>query len=105
MNKKAKQNVEMKLPDAKTESGDSGASPEMSAAAAATIYILADIAKHSSNLFRIYAERLKSDDGYQVMDPRTVASTFGSQAAVRTLVRFGAALAKNSDPYSVKHAG
>jgi polyhydroxyalkanoate synthase len=79
MNKKAKQNVEMKLPDAKTESGankDSGASPEMSAAAAATIYILADIAKHSTNLFRIYADRLKSDDGYQVMDPRTVASTF-----------------------------
>ena len=77
MNKKAKQNVEMKLPDAKTESGankDSGASPEMFAAAA--IDILADIAKHSTNLFRIYAERLKSDDGYQVMDPRTVASTF-----------------------------
>ena len=78
MNKKARQNVEMKFPDAKTVSGanrDSGASPEMSAAAA-TIDILADIAKHSTNLFRIYAERLKSDDGYQVMDPRTVASTF-----------------------------
>ena len=77
MNKKVKQNVELKLPDAKTESGankDSGASPEMFSAA--TIDILADIAKHSTNLFRIYAERLKSDDGYQVIDPRTVASTF-----------------------------
>ena len=67
----------MKLPDAKTESGankDSGASPEMFAAAA--IEILADIAKRSTNLFHLYAERLKGDDGYQVIDPQTVASTF-----------------------------
>jgi polyhydroxyalkanoate synthase len=77
MNKNTKQNVEMKPLEAKAESGpkkDSGASMETSVAAA--IDILGDIARHSANLFQIYAERLKSDDGYQVMDPRTVASTF-----------------------------
>jgi polyhydroxyalkanoate synthase len=77
MNKKAKQNVEMKSVDAKTESAtnkDSSASSELSIPA--TLDILGDIAKHSSNLFRIFAERLKGDDGYRVMDPRTIASTF-----------------------------
>ena len=76
MNKKTKQNVEIKRLDAKAESGKkhSGTSTEMSVATA--IDIMGDIAKHSANLFQIYAERLKSDDGYQVMDPRTVASTF-----------------------------
>jgi len=53
---------------------DVGASLEMSVATA--IDTLADIAKRSTNLFRIYTERLKGDDGYQVIDPRTVASTF-----------------------------
>jgi polyhydroxyalkanoate synthase len=37
---------------------------------------LTDIARRSENLFRLQAERLKTDDGYQVIDPRTVASTF-----------------------------
>ena len=37
---------------------------------------LTDIARRSDNLFRLHAERLKADDGYQVVDPRTVASTF-----------------------------
>ena len=35
---------------------------------------LADIAKRTNRLVRLYAERLKSDDGYQVIDPRTVAA-------------------------------
>jgi polyhydroxyalkanoate synthase len=77
MNKNTKQDVERKPLEAKAESRpqkDSEASTETSVAAA--IDILGDIARHSANLFQIYAERLKSDDGYQVMDPRTVASTF-----------------------------
>src|SRR5215468_8051406 len=37
---------------------------------------LADIAKRTTQLVRLHAERLKSDDGYQVVDPRTVAATF-----------------------------
>jgi polyhydroxyalkanoate synthase len=77
MNKKTKQNAEVKTLDTRVEPGarkDSVASTEMSVATA--IDILGDIAKHSANLFKLYAERLKSDDGYQVMDPRTIASTF-----------------------------
>src|SRR5258708_1891302 len=37
---------------------------------------LADIATESGELLRIYAERLKTDDGYRVIDQRTVTSTF-----------------------------
>jgi polyhydroxyalkanoate synthase len=37
---------------------------------------LADIARRSSNLCTLYADRLNADDGYQVIDPRTVAATF-----------------------------
>jgi len=37
---------------------------------------LADIAKRTNRLARLRAERLKTDDGYQVIDPRTVAATF-----------------------------
>jgi poly[(R)-3-hydroxyalkanoate] polymerase subunit PhaC len=37
---------------------------------------LTDIAERSSRLFRLYAERLGTDDGYQVIDLRTVAAAF-----------------------------
>ena len=75
MNKQIKHSIDAAL-NAKAEAGAKkpDASSEMSAAAA--IDTLADIAKRSINLFRIYAEQLKTDDGYQVIDPRTVASTF-----------------------------
>jgi polyhydroxyalkanoate synthase len=36
---------------------------------------LADIAERSKRLAETYAERLKTSDGYQVIDPRTVAAT------------------------------
>jgi len=36
---------------------------------------LLDIAKRSERLFRLQVERLASEDGYQVIDPRTVAAT------------------------------
>ena len=38
--------------------------------------MLKDIVDRSHDLGQLYAERLKSDDGYQVIDHRTVASTF-----------------------------
>jgi polyhydroxyalkanoate synthase len=37
---------------------------------------LADVAKRSNTLFRRNAARLKTDDGYRVIDPRTVMKTF-----------------------------
>ena len=43
---------------------------------AEAIDALADIAKRSNTLFRRNAERARTDDGYQVIDPRTVAATF-----------------------------
>jgi polyhydroxyalkanoate synthase subunit PhaC len=35
-----------------------------------------DIGKRSSNLFKLYSEKAQTDDGYQVIDPRTVTATF-----------------------------
>src|SRR5215471_4907987 len=40
------------------------------------IEALADIAKRTTHLVRLHAEKLKEDDSYQVIDPRTVATTF-----------------------------
>jgi hypothetical protein len=112
MNKHAKQSINVKALDPKTETAakkDPGASPEMSIAGA--IDTLADIAKRSTNLFRIYTEQLRSDDGYQVIH---VSRFFPegrcrpgiiNQAAMRTLGRFGAALAGNGNPHAVKYAG
>ena len=37
---------------------------------------LAEIARRSNRLAQLHAERLKSDDGYQVIDQRTVTATF-----------------------------
>ena len=84
MSERAKKRTDVDVLDRKPEPGAkndlgqksemSGPKPEMSTAV--TIDTIADIAKRSVNLFRMYAERLKGDDGYQVMDPKTVASTF-----------------------------
>ncbi len=49
---------------------------------AEAVAALADITKSSDRLTRLYAEKLKADDGYQVIDPRTVAANF--QEFVRT---------------------
>src|SRR5215470_3927055 len=40
----------------------------------AAIDALADIAKRTNRLARLRAERLKTDDGYRVIDPKTVAA-------------------------------
>src|SRR5262245_27022801 len=43
---------------------------------AGAIDALADIAKRISRLAGLHSERLKADDGYHVIDPRTVVSAF-----------------------------
>src|SRR5262245_54394040 len=37
---------------------------------------LTDITNRSASLFHLYTEKLKSDDGYQIIDPQTVTATF-----------------------------
>ena len=54
----------------------SDASPPGGILSPKTIDDLADIAKRSDRLFQLYIEKLKTDDGYQVIDPKTVAATF-----------------------------
>ena len=54
----------------------SDASPTGGILSPKTIDDLADIAKRSDRLFQLYIEKLKTDDGYQVIDPKTVAATF-----------------------------
>jgi len=56
---------------AKNESAAAEAAPGQTVEEA-----LADMAKRSSNLLRLYHERLSTGDDYQVIDPRTVAATF-----------------------------
>jgi poly[(R)-3-hydroxyalkanoate] polymerase subunit PhaC len=46
---------------------------------------LADIAKRVERLSRIHADKLKADDGYQVIDPRTVATTVREFAEKATI--------------------
>src|SRR3974390_261699 len=54
----------------------SDASPTGGILSPKTIDDLADIAKRSDRLFQLYIEKLKTDDGYQVIEPKTVAATF-----------------------------
>src|SRR6478736_7727894 len=42
---------------------------------------LIKVAERSRKLVDLYAERIKMDDGYQVIDPRTVANAFQELAA------------------------
>jgi polyhydroxyalkanoate synthase len=53
--------------------GSPSAAPEAQSNAAET---LKEILARSQELGQVYAERLQSDDGYQVIDQRTVTSTF-----------------------------
>src|SRR4051794_33826324 len=65
-------NMRPKSPDQKNTGGEL-TDPMLSADA---IDALADIAKRTYRLADLYAERLKTDDGYQVIDPRTIAAAF-----------------------------
>ncbi len=61
-------------PNDKPTGNDSDASRDGSKVDAAQT--LKEILDRSTELGRLYVERLKTDDGYQVIDNRTVASTF-----------------------------
>ena len=45
-------------------------------ASAGAVETLTDITNRSTNLFHLYAEKLRADDGYQVINPKTVTGTF-----------------------------
>ena len=60
-------------PDRSSDAAGASAAPDARANAAET---LKEILERSQELGQVYAERLQSDDGYQVIDQRTVTSTF-----------------------------
>jgi polyhydroxyalkanoate synthase len=75
MNRPEKTTIAPKVREAETEKKiERGAGGKKAGAGA--VDILNDITNRSSNLFHLYAEKLKSDDGYQVIDSRTVNATF-----------------------------
>ena len=76
MNKPAKPVPDTKVPDQKFSSFASDGLAPSEMLSPRIVDTLMDIAKRSNNLFKLYAERLQSDDGYQVVDPRTVAAAF-----------------------------
>src|SRR5262245_14376276 len=49
--------------------------PEEKKAGTRAVETFTDITNRSTNLFHLYAEKLKTEDSYQVIDPRTVAAT------------------------------
>src|SRR5690348_14576719 len=73
MNKPVKPGVGTRTRSPAATNGGASPGPLLSAE---SIDALADIAKRSNELLRRNAERLKTDDGYQVIDPRTVVATF-----------------------------
>src|SRR5215831_17329866 len=96
MNKPIKPNggTATKISAAPAKNG--GAAPDRLLSTEA-INALADIAKRGNAILRRNVERLKTDDGYQVMDPRTVFATFqalaqGAAADPAPIIREHAAL-------------
>jgi polyhydroxyalkanoate synthase len=75
MNKPEKPTIQTKARESeslkKTESAAGGKK-----ASAGAVETLTDITNRSTNLFHLYAEKLKADDGYQVIDSQTVTATF-----------------------------
>jgi polyhydroxyalkanoate synthase len=73
MNKPVKPNGGTRVQSSTAKNGGASPDPLLSAEA---VDALADIAKRSHELFRRNTQRVKTDDGYQVIDPRTVVATF-----------------------------
>lgn len=75
MNKPEKPTIQTKARESeslkKTESAAGGKK-----ASAGAVETLTDITNRSTNLFHLYAGKLKADDGYQVIDSQTVTATF-----------------------------
>src|SRR5262249_518999 len=49
--------------------------PEAKKVSTGAVETLTDITNRSANLFHLYAEKLKIEDNYQVIDPRTVTAS------------------------------
>jgi len=75
MNKPEKPTIQTKAREMGIEkkveraAGEKRASPGM-------VELLTDITNRSNSLFHLYAEQLKTDDGYRVIDSQTVTATF-----------------------------
>jgi polyhydroxyalkanoate synthase len=65
-----------KIESAAAKAADTTAAAADGMLSPGAIDALADIAKRADRLARLHAERLKTGDDYQVIDPRTVAATF-----------------------------
>jgi hypothetical protein len=75
MNKPEKQTVETKPRDNETARKPERVTAEKKANAGA-VETLTDITNRSANLFHVYSEKISNDDGYQVIDSKTVTATF-----------------------------
>src|SRR5262249_13326762 len=84
MNKPEKPTVHAKPRESETEQKPGRVTAEKKTNAGA-VETLTDITNRSANLFQVYSEKFSSDDGYQVIDLKTVTATFQefiSKAAV-----------------------
>jgi polyhydroxyalkanoate synthase subunit PhaC len=75
MNKPEKPTIQVKRSENETAQKPERVTGEKKANAGA-IEALTDITNRSANLFQAYSEKISNDDGYQVIDPKTVAATF-----------------------------
>ena len=75
MNKPEKPTVQAKPRENETAQKPERVTAEKKATAGA-VETLTDITNRSANLFQVYREKISSDDGFQVIDPKTVTATF-----------------------------
>ena len=75
MNKPEKPTAQTKPREKETAQKPERATAEKKASAGA-VETLTDITNRSANLLHVYGEKIGSDDGYQVIDPKTVTATF-----------------------------
>jgi polyhydroxyalkanoate synthase len=75
MNKPEKPTVQAKPRENETAQKPEWVTTEKKTTAGA-VETLTDITNRSANLFQVYREKISSDDGYQVIDSKTVIATF-----------------------------
>src|SRR5262245_65717987 len=71
--------------------------PEEKKASAGAVETFTDIANRSTNLFHLYEEKLWAEDGYQVIEPRTV--TASSQELLQKQVMDPAPILEVHEPF------
>src|SRR5215468_7535268 len=75
MNKPEKPTIQAKPRENETAQKSERVTAEKQANAGA-LETLTDINNRSANLLHVYSKKISSDDGYQVIDPKTVTATF-----------------------------